>query len=112
MISSNMIKNKRLLYILFLLSSLIPLPLPLCSSKLDHPSPPLHPTEIPLFSSNFFPSFSFPPLISMGYNFQSDEKGKKRQIFFESDGNYQSGGIFLFTKMDKTEILISHNRVL
>ena len=39
MISSNMNKNKRLLYILFPLSSLIPLPLPLCSSKLDHPSP-------------------------------------------------------------------------
>ena len=38
-ISSNMDKNKRLLYILFPLSSLFPLPLPLCSSKLDHPSP-------------------------------------------------------------------------
>ena len=47
----------------------------------------------------------------MGYNFQSDEKGKKRQIFLESDGNYQSGGTFLITKMDKTEIFISHNRV-
>ena len=39
MISSNMDKNKRLLYILFPLSSLFPLPLPICSSKLDHPSP-------------------------------------------------------------------------
>ena len=47
----------------------------------------------------------------MGYNFESDKKGQKRQIFLESEGNYQSGGIFLFTKMDKTEIFIYHNRV-
>ena len=47
----------------------------------------------------------------MGYNFQSDKKGQKRKIFLESDGNYQFGGIFLFTKIDETEIFIYHNRV-
>ena len=60
MISSNINKNIRLLYILFPSSSLIPQPLPLCSSKLLQ----TWPTSLSKRNSCFPPiSFFFPPFL-------------------------------------------------